>query len=139
MIPELITGSCHTDDRGFLKYNNLFNAKSIKRIYTIENKEIGFFRRWQGHKVEQRWFVAVDGIFNIDIIKIDNWKKPSKNLKIESYKISNKNLDILHIPNGYVTSIKAETNNAKLLVLADYELNEIDDNYKFPSDYFEVK
>ena len=32
-------------------------------------------RRWQGHKVEQRWFSAMNGIFEIELIKVDDWKK----------------------------------------------------------------
>ena len=50
----------------------------------------------------------------------------------------NKNtLDFLHIPAGYLTSIKALEEGSQLLVLADYALGEIKDEYKFPLEVFQ--
>ena len=48
-----------------LDNNNNFDLSSIKRIYFIENKNTSILRRWQGHKIEQRWFSAVIGSFKI--------------------------------------------------------------------------
>jgi len=136
MLPKLILGDCHSDNRGNIKYNNEFNTQAVKRIYTIENNSIQFIRRWQGHRVEQRWFTAIKGEFKIETIKIDNWKNPSKDLKSLSFKLTENTLDFLHIPQGNVTSIQAISEGAKLLVMSDYSLNEINDEYKLSSDYF---
>jgi len=136
MFPKLIEGGSHQDKRGTLNYNNNFDAASIKRIYTIQNTDKSFVRRWQGHKIEQRWFTAVLGDFRIELIKIDNWNKPSKKLEKIIFEISEEKMDILYIPKGYVSSIQALTNSSKLLVMADYKLNEINDEYKFSPDYF---
>lgn len=81
MIPKIINGGSHTDDRGTLKFNNDFDATAIKRIYVIQNKSTDFIRAWQGHKVEQRWFSVISGSFRIQLIEIDHWEKPSKNLE----------------------------------------------------------
>lgn len=60
---ELLEGKRHEDVRGVITYNNDFEASNIKRIYTIENHSTDFVRGWQGHQIEQRWFVAMKGAF----------------------------------------------------------------------------
>ena len=133
---NLIVGNCHSDERGFLFYNNHFDASLIKRIYIIENKTNAFFRGWQGHQIEQRWFSAISGKFKIELIEIDNWESPSKDLNINSFVIESDKLDILHVPSGYVTSIQSLGPASKLLVMADYLLGEIKDEFRFDIDYF---
>jgi hypothetical protein len=41
-------------------YNNDFDFSEIKKMYTIENSSIEFIRVWQGHRIEQRWFSALN-------------------------------------------------------------------------------
>tara|TARA_B110000879_G_scaffold80744_1_gene112062 strand:+ start:1179 stop:1592 length:414 start_codon:yes stop_codon:yes gene_type:complete len=136
MKPILILGGSHQDKRGVLKYNNNFDVTLVKRMYIIENIDTFFVRGWQGHKIEQRWFTAVTGEFKIALIKIDDWKNPSKALEKITFKISNKSADVLYVPQGYISSIQAITEASKLLVMADYRINEIQDEYRFSSDYF---
>ena len=136
-FPKLIKGKIHKDNRGNLSYNNDFDAKAIKRIYIIENHNTLIIRAWQGHKIEQRWFSVVTGIFKISLIKIDNWDNPTKNLKSQEYILSSDTLDILHIPNGYISSIQALEKSSKLLVMADHLLGEIIDEYRYPQYYFD--
>lgn len=138
-IPTIISGAVHNDDRGNLYYNNDFDASLIKRIYSIENENTIIRRGWQGHKIEQRWFSAVQGGFIIALIKIDNWEFPSINLPCIKIQIESKTLDVLHIPKGYVSCIQAIREDSKLLVMADYLLGEIKDDYRFNLDYFENK
>jgi len=134
--PIISKGNCYSDDRGILKYNNTFDASRIKRIYIIENVNVDLIRAWQGHRIEQRWMSAVTGSFKIKLIAIDNWEKPSKNLKTSIFTLKSKNLDVLHIPAGYISSIQALTKKAKLMVMADYLLGEIHDEYRFDKGYF---
>ena len=135
MTPTIIQGNSHKDQRGSLSYNNSFDASGIKRMYVIENN-FGFIRRWQGHKIEQRWFSAIQGTFVIQLIKVDNWDNPNRHLKKITFELSDENLDILHIPAGYITSIKSLKEGEKLLVMSDYAFEEINDDYKYLSDYF---
>lgn len=137
MVPSIINGGCHSDVRGTLFFNNSFDATAIKRIYLIENKETTFIRGWQGHRIEQRWFSVLKGSFKIKLIAIDNWEHPSTDLKPFSFNINAATLDILHVPPGYVSSIQGLVEGAKLLVMADYRLNEINDEFRFSIDYFE--
>jgi dTDP-4-dehydrorhamnose 3,5-epimerase-like enzyme len=136
MGPRIINGGSHSDERGRLQFNNSFDATNIKRIYIIENKETTFVRGWQGHRIEQRWFSVLQGSFKIEMIAIDNWENPSKGLKSLSFIVDAETLDVLHVPQGYVTSIQALKEGAKLLVMADYLLGAIQDEYRFDIDYF---
>ena len=137
-IPELIKGGMHQDDRGRLTYNNAFDASDVKRFYTIANKDLNFVRGWQGHKIERRWFSAILGAFEIKLIPIDNWEKPSNKLKSIPFTIKDDTFDVLCVPKGYISSVKAITEGAKLLVMSDYLLGEIDDEYRFDINYFNV-
>ncbi|QBO57202.1 cupin domain-containing protein [Chryseobacterium salivictor] len=136
MNPTVIKGNHHQDERGIIRFNNGFDVLGIKRVYLIENADVGFIRAWQGHQVEQRWFSPVKGVFKIKLIKIDHWDKPSPELPILEFTLYSENLDVLHVPPGFVTSIQASEDNSRLMVFADYQLGEIQDEYRFPKDYF---
>jgi len=135
MIPSIILGGSHKDKRGVLNYNNSFDMSLVKRTYVIENN-LNFIRRWQGHKIEQRWFSAIKGEFKIQLIKIDNWETPDKKLEKITFKLTDENLTFLHIPAGYISSIVSLKEGAKLLVMSDYKIEDIIDDYKYPTDYF---
>ena len=136
MIPTLITGGNYKDKRGILNFNNDFDMSLAKRMYLIENSDKLSIRGWQGHKKEQRWFSAIIGKFKIELIKIDNWKNPSKKLEKITFEISSINTDVLHVPAGYVSSIQSIIKSSKLLAISDYKLGAVCDDYKFPLDYF---
>ena len=137
MIPKIIAGNSHSDSRGTVFFNNNFDASAIKRIYVIENSSKDFIRGWQGHKIEQRWFSSIRGSFRIQLVAIDNWDTPSKDLEIFTFVVGDKSQDVLHIPRGYASSIRALEEGSKLLVMADYGFGEIQDEYRFEVDYFE--
>ena len=136
--PYLIKGGRHADSRGQLCYNNDFELTEVKRIYTIENWDINTIRGWQGHKIEKRWFASVHGSFRMELRKIDDWEKPSKTCELFSYVLSDKELDVLYVPMGYASKIQSLNPSAKLLVMADYLLGEVEDDYRFALDYFET-
>ncbi|MEO6731746.1 MAG: sugar epimerase [Ferruginibacter sp.] len=136
MIPTIIDGGRYSDERGCLLFNNNFDAALIKRVYLIENKDVDFIRAWQGHRIEQRWLSSVQGSFIIQLIAIDNWDTPSKILEPVTFILNGKKMDVLHIPPNYVSSIKALEPGSKLLVMADYLLGEVKDEYRFEVDFF---
>lgn len=136
MKPNLIKGNRHQDERGIVRFNNNFDALDIKRVYIIENVDTDFTRAWQGHQVEHRWFSPVKGSFKIKLIKIDTWNQPSPQLPVEEFMLNSENLDVLHVPPGFVTSIQAAESGSRLMVFADHQLNEVRDEYRFPKDYF---
>jgi hypothetical protein len=135
-MPNLIIGGKHSDERGELLFNNNFDTSEIKRIYIIEHKNNSFERGWQGHKREQRWFSAMKGSFIIKLIAVDDWSTPSKNLTPMEYVLEGTEFNVLHVPAGYITSIRSIKDESKLMVMSDYFINEINDEYRFPIDYF---
>jgi len=137
IMPKLLKGNSHEDSRGTLMYNNDFDARAIKRIYVIENKSTDIVRAWQGHKIEQRWFSAISGSFKIELIAIADWNRPCKKADRFEFELDSKKLDILHIPAGYVSSIQSLEEGTKLLVMADFALGELEDEYRYEADYFE--
>ena len=142
MIPKLIPGGSHSDVRGTLTFNNDFDATSIKRMYTIENSDVHSIRGWQGHKIEQRWFSAINGCFKIHILSFEYFENGKRELKPFQFELKSDKMDILHIPAGFVSSIQALEVGAKLLVLADYNVGEVDDEFRFeyhPDDFIIVE
>lgn len=136
--PKLIVGGKHADQRGTVYFNNEFDASQVKRMYIIENAGTNIIRAWQGHRIEQRWFSVIHGSFMIQLIKIDDWDNPTKSLTAETFILRSDQFTVLHIPAGYVSSIQALEVSARLLVMADTFLGEGNDEYRFPSDYFET-
>ena len=136
MQPNIISGGHHQDRRGTICFNNEFDLLGIKRVYTIQNNDVHFVRAWQGHRVEQRWFSAISGSFKIKLIRVDHWEEPSKNLEILAFFLIAGNLDVLHVPPGFISSIQAMDDASQLLVFADFRLGELQDEYRFPPDYF---
>lgn len=134
----IFEGNRHEDERGVITYNNEFDFSRMKRLYTIENHSTGFVRGWQGHKIEQRWFACMKGSFEISVIEVDDFMQPSKDLTIHKYLLKEDKLTYLHIPAGYITAIQSLSVESKLLVLADYKLGEINDEYRFDLDYFNL-
>jgi hypothetical protein len=86
--------------------------------------------------VEQRWFSAIQGCFKIQLIAIDNWDKPSETLPRLNYVLESATLDVLHIPAGYVSSIQSVEEKSKLVVMSDYHLGELNDEFRYPMNYF---
>lgn len=102
----------------------------------FKNRDTSFIRGWQGHKIEQRWFSVVQGSFKIILVAIDDWVSPSLNLDQHHFILNSKNIDFLHVPSGYVSSIQGLVPSSKLLLMSDYLLGEINDEYRFDLDYF---
>jgi hypothetical protein len=130
--PYIIPGASHSDLRGNLLYNNNFFANQVKRIYVIENNNLDFKRGWQGHNIEQRWFSGIYGSFKIWVQAISNFEKENAQSEIFEFELDSEKLDVLHIPPGFVTAIQSKEPNSRLLVMADYFLGEIHDEFRFP-------
>ena len=76
------------------------------------------------------------GEFEISVIEIDDFDQPSKELTVMKHHLNDESLTYLHVPGGCITAIQASEPGSKLLVLADYAIGEIQDEYRFPLDNF---
>lgn len=120
--PELIQGGFFEDERGRLDFVNGFNLDEIKRFYFSTNNGTEYFRAWQGHKIESRWFFCVKGRFEVKLVKVDDWENPSESLTPLTFELSSENPQILFIPPGYVNGFKALDESSKLMILSNFEL-----------------
>jgi len=135
--PKLHDGNIVVDDRGIVTFNNELDLTSIVRYYIIENHNSGFIRAWHGHKKEEKYVKCIKGTFQISIVKIDNFKNPSKAIKVDTWYLSEKKAQILYIPEGYANGTKSLDKNSQLLVLSTASIKEsLNDDFRFPFDYW---
>jgi dTDP-4-dehydrorhamnose 3,5-epimerase-like enzyme len=121
---SIINGGFSEDFRGRLDYINDFDLSKIKRMYFTMNAEVGFFRGWQGHKIESRWFFCVKGRFEVKLVEIDDWDNPSAILEPKVYILEEKNPQVLYIPNGYINGFSSLEKSSKLMILSNFNLGE---------------
>lgn len=136
---KVIKGSYFLDSRGLLVFNNNFNFKSIVRSYVVQNKNCNIIRAWHAHKQENKYFLVIQGAFQISAVKIDNFINPSKKLKPKNFFIKEKTGDILQIPGGYANGFKALYPNSILQIFSNSSLNKsIKDDFRYDYDYWNV-
>jgi dTDP-4-dehydrorhamnose 3,5-epimerase-like enzyme len=134
--PILLKGGNHQDERGNLEFNNAFDASDVKRMYTISNSESNPVRGWQGHQIETRWFTCVLGSFEITLVAVDDWEQPCITQKKQVFLINASSLDVLYTPPGYLTRLNMLEPNSKLVVMSNYAMGEVQDEYRFDLNYF---
>lgn len=140
MEPSVIKGGSHTDFRGTLYFINDFDMNLIKRFYSISHLDTQIRRGWRGHRIEQRWFHVTVGSFEIELVSIDNWEQPNKELPILSFVLTAEKTEVLHVPAGYATCIRALQANSKVILFADYGIENAKlDDHLWPLDYFTNK
>jgi dTDP-4-dehydrorhamnose 3,5-epimerase len=132
LIPSVIEGHIFSDHRGVVTFINDFDLTPVCRMYRITHTNTQVFRGWQGHQVEHKWFHCIYGAFIIYVVQPDSWKTPSGLEKIETYTLTSDKVEVLHVPGGYVTGIKALVRQSSMLVYSDLDLNASKlDDYRF--------
>ncbi|WP_420322312.1 hypothetical protein [Flagellimonas sp.] len=128
----LIKGEVFEDVRGTLRAFNSFNLTEIVRIYEIAPKNESTIRAWQGHKYEKKWFRCLSGSFVVNMIEIDNFDQPSSQLVPTRFVLNGKTPEILAVPNGFATGIKAIFAESRLEVFSNFDLEKSEkDDYRF--------
>ena len=139
MDPKIIQGGNFSDHRGTISYVNDFSFANIERFYMISNSEENPIRAWQGHKLDAKNFYCVSGSFKIHFVKIDNWKKPSKDLVIETVIVSASESKIVHIPAGYANAIQSLEKDSKLISFSTLPLENVnEDDVRYDSNYWKI-
>jgi dTDP-4-dehydrorhamnose 3,5-epimerase-like enzyme len=132
--PELISGRCVVDDRGSVSFVNDFAFPGVKRFYTVTNHSAGFVRAWHGHHYEAKYCSAVTGSFLVCCIRIDDWEKPSRDLPIHRFTLSELSPAVLYVPPGFVNGFKSLTDGAKILFYSTAKLEDsLKDDIRFPA------
>lgn len=134
-----ICGNYFVDERGILIANNNFSVSDYKRFYVIRNHRINFVRAWHGHQFESKAIICLRGSFKVGIIAIDDFSKPDKNQKIETYILDSSKGSILKIPPGCVNGFMNLTEDSELLVFSDKTLEESkNDDIRYPFDFWNI-
>lgn len=137
MKPTQIKGGIAEDQRGHIRFVNDFDMTQVKRFYIIKNADTELVRGWRAHRTEQRWFYVLSGSFTVDIVKIDDWEKASRDLPVERLLLQVSEMQVLHMPVGYGTAFRALEADSELLVYADFDIaHTATDDYTYPVDYF---
>lgn len=137
MQPQIIKGDSYTDQRGTLRFVNGFDLKDVRRFYTIQHPDTSIVRAWQGHEIETKWFFPLKGSFVVAWVEIDDFGKPSENLKAE-YKIL-KAIEplVVHVPAGYANGLKALEPDSELMVFSSLTLKEAKtDDKRYPAEWW---
>jgi dTDP-4-dehydrorhamnose 3,5-epimerase len=123
-MPEIkiYDGGAHTDDRGRISFVNDFKFEGVKRFYHIMQPDIKIVRAWQGHRIEHKYFFVPHGKFLLSWVFIDDWHKPSADLKASYTVLSEEEPRVLCIPPGYANGIKALIPGSVLSVYSDLDL-----------------
>lgn len=135
-----IQGNSFYDERGVLNFFNNFDLSQIVRLYEIMPSDTHTIRAWQAHQNEKKWFYCNSGTFIVNLIKLDNFEKPSKDLVAEKFYLEAEKPSILEISGGYATGFKAVKENSKLLVFSNFSVEESkQDDYRYPVDTWKVE
>jgi dTDP-4-dehydrorhamnose 3,5-epimerase len=134
---EFLEGGIAVDDRGKLVFCNQFNMATTQRFYMVSNHRSNFIRAWHAHKNESKYVFIVQGSALLAGVKIDNWDKPTKDLRVEKFVISDFKPGILYIPEGYAHGYKTLTPNSKIIFFSTTTLDQSsEDDYRYDAYYW---
>jgi len=135
--PKIIQGKKNSDQRGKIFHVNDFDLSPVKRIYVIENKNIFINRGWKGHMIESRWFFCSKGSIEIQVVPINSFSERIN--KIVKFNLSEEELNILFVPNGYATLVKQIKDKSRLVAMSDYLIGvSNDEDLRWNSNFFEI-
>lgn len=134
---KVIQGGCAKDFRGEIRFVNDLDLSMVKRFYIIKNADLDVVRGWRGHRIEKRWFFVVSGAIRFDIVRIDDWTSPNRDLHVSTVVLDANDQKVLFIPEGFATAFQSINNNSEVLVFSDYPIEHSSvDDYVFDVNYF---
>lgn len=135
MTTTLHQGCSFTDERGTLEFVNEKVPGNYRRFYIITHPDAKIVRAWQGHLNEEKAFYALNGSFVIAVVHPQHFENPEDTESPEVFQINSENKNLLRVPGGNYTGIKALTPGAKLLVLSSMDLaGSKADDYRQPAE-----
>ena len=130
-------GGLGIDDRGEVGFVNEFAFTGVKRFYTVKNHRKGFIRAWHAHRIESKYITVVKGAAIVGAVMIDDWKNPSKDIKIHRYVLSAGNPSVLFVPQGFANGFMNLTEDTVLVFFSTATLEESKgDDIRFDAYYW---
>lgn len=136
--PTIIAGRLAVDDRGEVAFVNDFDFAGVKRFYGVRNHVRGFVRAWHGHKRETKYMTVVRGAFLVCSVAVDDWDRPSPDLPIERFVLSDRSPAVLVIPGGHAHGTLSLTGDAQALFFSTASLAESQsDDFRFDARFWD--
>lgn len=133
MKPQIIKGGTHTDNRGTLSFVNDFDLKEVRRFYTIHHSDTKIVRAWQGHENETKYFFVLNGSFVLAWVEIDDFDRPSDNLRAEHTILKASQPTAVYIPPGYANGLRALAPQSQIAIFSDMTIEEsLQERYRYP-------
>lgn len=130
---KIIKGEVFSDARGNINSLNSFRYEGIRRSYFITHHSTDVVRGWNAHQVERKWFCCLKGGFDLALVKLDSWDNPSETLKPEVYDLKASEMEMVAVPGGYASAMRATEPESVLMVLSDTAYpSPAEDSKKFP-------
>ena len=137
--PRLVQGGLAVDDRGEVGFVNDFDFAGVRRFYMVSNHRAGFVRAWHAHRREAKYVLVAQGAAIVGAVPIDNWEKPSTDVKVSRFVLTAKKPAVLYIPPGYANGFMSLTEYAKLLFFSTSSLEESrDDDVRYDARYWDI-
>jgi dTDP-4-dehydrorhamnose 3,5-epimerase len=132
MDPQLIEGNLHVDQRGIVSFVNEFDFKGVVRFYTIRSHAPGESRGWIGHRIENKWFMALSGSIHVSVVAPNDWEDPDDDLPVQRFVLSALKPSVLCVPAGHATASIMLSSDAHLGVFSSECLeNSRKDDWRF--------
>ena len=134
MKATLYQGLTHSDERGVMRFVNEKSSSIYRRFYLIAPANTTVVRAWHGHLKEKKAFFAISGGFTIAVVNPASFEAPADGEIPDFFQLTSENNNLLQVPGGCYTGIKALTSNSTLLVLSDADLVDSKaDDYRQPA------
>ena len=133
MPAERIEGSTFEDSRGRLIFCNDLDMAPVVRFYRIRPGDTRQIRGWQGHQRETKWFHCLHGSFLINTVAVENFGAVDASKHPEVYTLTADKPEILKVPGGMCTALKALESGSEVIVFSDKSLKEsASDDFRYP-------
>ena len=115
---------------------NLIFKKKLRDFIKLKIIKLILYVLGTGTQYE-KYILILQGSLKLCVVKIDNWKNPSKNLKKNTFILNEKNPQILYIPGGFAHGSQNLNSNTKFIVFSNFDIKQsLKDDYRFESDYW---
>tara|TARA_R110000765_G_scaffold85620_1_gene165087 strand:- start:1093 stop:1521 length:429 start_codon:yes stop_codon:yes gene_type:complete len=132
---NIIKGGVAVDDRGSVRFVNDFNFKNVKRFYQVSNHRQGFVRAWHGHEHEAKYVYVAKGSIKIGVVKSTDSKFPN----ISEFILSDKNPNVLFIPEGYYNGFQTLEEDTIVMFFSTSTLDDsLGDDMRKDWDYWNI-
>jgi dTDP-4-dehydrorhamnose 3,5-epimerase-like enzyme len=134
--PKSFSIESYLDFRGKIEFSNDFSFSKFKRMYMISSFNEGQIRAWQGHELEEKAFIILNGKVKLVLIPVIDFESEITEKPIE-YILDANEPQIIYVPGGFLNGFQFLTSNSRLQIHSTFTLLESQkDDFRFESKKF---